>query len=393
MLKKIGAAAVAAVAVLAGTGAAGTADPVKIGFSQSKTGFFAQAAASQFQAYEMWREQVNAKGGLDVAGTRRMVEFVSYDDQSNPGKAVQAYEKLITDDKVDLLLAPWGTSLHLAIAGVIERYKFPVVGNTAASVQLRKLKAGNIWFPTSLFPDRQSTVIAALLKDRGIRSVALVTNQLPYTQENKSFIVPALKKAGIALAVNEDYPPDVKDLTALLTKVKSAAPDAVLAYTYPADAVLYMKAAREVGLDQRVQVVLLGPQYDFFSKIFGDARNGILTMGHWTPARTDWPSAKTFADAFKARWKTDPDFLDAPLAYVSVEILEQAVATAGLDKDKLRQTIAGTAFQTINGPVKFDGVMNVALATMISQIQGGTQHIVWPPKERTAEVIDKPAWK
>ena len=79
--------------------------------------------------------------------------------------------------------------------------------------------------------------------------------------------------------VNEDYPPNVKDLTALLTKVKNAKPDAVLAYTYPADAVLYMKGAREVGLDQKVQVVLLGPQYDFFGKIFGAARNGILTMG------------------------------------------------------------------------------------------------------------------
>ncbi len=363
--------------------AASAADPVKIGFSESKTGLFAQAATSQYQSYNLWREQVNAAGGLDVAGTKRKVEFVSYDDQSNPGKAVQIYEKLITDDKVDLLLAPWGTSLHLAIAGVIERYKFPVVGNTAASVQLRKLKAGNIWFPTSLFPDRQSDVLAALLKDRGVNTAALVTNQLPYTQENKSFVVPALKKAGIELVVNEDYPPNVKDLTAVLTKVKNAKPDAVL----------YMNGAREVGLDQKVQVVLLGPQYDFFRKIFGAARNGILTMGHWTPARKDWPSAKTFADAFKARWKTDPDFVDAPLGYVSVEILQQAVAKAGLDKDKLRKTIAGTTFATINGPVRFEGVMNVALPTMISQIQGGTQHIVWPPEERTAEAIAKPAWK
>ena len=61
------------------------------------------------RAYELWREQVNAKGGLDVAGTKRPVEFVQYDDQSNPANAVRVYEKLITADKVDLLLAPWGT--------------------------------------------------------------------------------------------------------------------------------------------------------------------------------------------------------------------------------------------------------------------------------------------
>ena len=383
----------AGLAALAAATATQAADPIKIGFSISKTGLFAQAATSQLQTYELWREQVNARGGLDIAGVKRNIEFVFYDDQSNSAKAVQIYEKLITDDKVALLLAPWGTSLHFAIAGVIERYKFPVIGNTAASVQLRELKAGYIWFPTSSFPDKQSAEIAKLLKSQGVKSAALVTNQLPYTQENKKFILPALKRAGIKLLVNEDYPPNVKDLTPLLTKVKNAKPDAVLAYTYPADSVLYVNGAREVGLNTKIQVVLLGPQYDFFAKIFGAGRNGILTMGHWTPLRTDWPTAKAFYDAFRERWKTDPDFLDAPLVYMSVEILEQAVATAGTDREKLRKTIATATFNTINGPARFEGVDNVLLPAMISQIQNQQQHIVWPPDQATSKVIVKPAWK
>ncbi len=392
MFKRLIAAA-AGLAALAAATATYAADPIRIGFSISKTGLFAQAATSQLQTYELWREQVNARGGLDVAGTKRNIEFVFYDDQSNSAKAVQIYEKLITDDKVELLLAPWGTSLHFAIAGVIERYKFPVIGNTAASVQLRDLKAGNIWFPTSSFPDKQSAEIAKLLKSQGVKSAALVTNQLPYTQENKKFILPALKSAGIKLLVNENYPPNIKDLTPVLIKVKNAKPDAVLAYTYPADAVLYVNGAREVGLNTKTQVVLLGPQYDFFAKIFGVARNGILTMGHWTPLRTDWPTAKAFYDAFRERWKTDPDFLDAPLVYMSVEILEQAVANAGADRDKLRKTIATATFNTINGPARFEGVENVLLPAMISQIQNQQQHIVWPPDQATSKVIAKPAWK
>ena len=386
-------AAILGVTALSFAAPATAAESIKIGFSHSKTGIFAPAATSQLQSYKLWREQVNARGGLDVAGTRRPIEFIVYDDQSNSGKAVQIYEKLITNDKVDLLLSPWGTSLHFAIAGVIARYKFPVIGNTAASVQLREIKAGNIWFPTSAFPDRQSTELTKLLKTQGVTTAALITNQLPYTQENKKFIVPELKKAGIKLLVNEDYPPNVKDLTAVLTKVKNAKPDVVLAYTYPGDAVLYMKGAREVGVNATTQVVLLGPQYDFFAKIFGPARNGLVTMGHWTPLRTDWPTAKTFFDAFKARWKTNADYLDAPLAYMSVQILEQAVAKAGLDKNKLRKVISSTTFKSINGPVRFEGVQNVALPTMISQIQNGQQHIVWPPNQATSKIIAKPAWK
>ena len=72
------------------------ADPVRIGYTMARTGLFAAAAPSQEQAYELWRDQVNADGGLDVVGERRPVEFVSYDDESDPAKSAQLYERLIT---------------------------------------------------------------------------------------------------------------------------------------------------------------------------------------------------------------------------------------------------------------------------------------------------------
>src|SRR5260370_11764847 len=96
-------------------GGAHAADPVRIGYSMSRTGLFAQAAPSQVTAYELWKEQVNAAGGLDVAGQKRPIEFVSYDDQSNPAKPVPIYEKLITEDQGDLLIATCGTPFQLAI--------------------------------------------------------------------------------------------------------------------------------------------------------------------------------------------------------------------------------------------------------------------------------------
>ena len=147
-------AAMLAVLGLLAAGSAGAADPVRIGYAISKTGMFAPAAQSQINAYQLWADQVNQQGGLDVAGVKRPVEFVVYDDQSDFGKAPGIYEKLITNDKVDLLLAPWGTPFHFAIAGVLERYKFPMVGNSSASVALREVKPGNIWFPTSAIPDK-----------------------------------------------------------------------------------------------------------------------------------------------------------------------------------------------------------------------------------------------
>ena len=77
---------------------------------------------------------------------------------------------------------------------------------------------------------------------------------------------------------------------------------------------------------------------------------------------------------------------------MSIEILEQAVKTAGLDKAKIRQAISTETFDTINGPVKFKGVENVITPTMFLQFQKGQAQIVWPASEATAAFELKPAW-
>lgn len=388
VIRKLSIAIAAAAALAAPT----SAESVKIGFSLAKTGLFAAGAPSQLNAYELWREQVNAKGGLNLAGTKRMVEFVQYDDQSNAGNAVRIYEKLITDDKVNLLLAPWGTPHHFAVAAVLEKYKFPMVGNTAASVQLREIKPGYIWFTTSAIPDKMAIEMATMMKANGIKTAALIANVLPLAKEIKATLVPELKKNGIELKVNEEYPPDIKDMTAMLTKVKAAAPQAVIVLSYPSDSVLYAKQAKEMGIAAAFQFVAIGPTIDFYAKVVGPSANGIVTMGHWSPAKAEWKRAKPFYDAYVKKFNEKPDYLDTVLAYMSCEILEQAVAKAGLDKEKIRQAIQTTTFDTINGPVKFTGVQNSITPTAFLQIQGSELQLVWPKSIATSAFKPKTGW-
>jgi branched-chain amino acid transport system substrate-binding protein len=381
-----------AIAATAALATAASAESVKIGFSLAKTGLFAAGAPSQLNAYELWREQVNARGGLNLAGTKRMVEFVQYDDQSNPGNAVRIYEKLITDDKVNLLLAPWGTPHHFAVAAVLEKYKFPMVGNTAASVQLRDIKPGYIWFPTSAIPDKMAVEMAALIKANGYKTAAVVSNVLPFAKEVKAAIVPALQKHGIELKVNEEYPPDIKDMTAMLAKVKAAAPQALIVLSYPSDSVLYAKQAKEIGIAAPFQFVAVGPTIDFYSKAVGPAANGFVTMGHWSPAKADWKRARPFYEAYVKKFNEKPDYLDTVLAYMSCEILEQAVARSGLDKEKLRQAISTMTFDTINGAVKFQGVQNAITPTAFLQIQGNELQLIWPKSIATSAFKPKTGW-
>ena len=387
---KFAAGLVAAAAFAASTAIA--AQPVRIGYSMSLTGLFAEAAPSQVTAYELWRDQVNAAGGLDVGGEKRMVEFVRYDDQSNPANAVKIYEKLITEDKVDLLAAPWGTPFQLAIAPVVTRYKFPVVGNTAASVQLRKVAPGYIWFPTSAIPDKMGDQLAKMMKAKGVKSAAILSNVLPFSQEVKSFLLPALEKEGVKVSVNEDYPPDIKDMTALLTKTAAAAPDAVIALSYPGDSFLFARQAKELGLKAPFTFMMVGPTFAAFQKAYGDSVNNVVTIGHWSRNKADWAKAKPFYDAYVAKYKEAPDALDTVLSYMSMEILQQAVAKAGLDHEKLKTEISSDTFDTINGPVKFEGVQNVTTPTAFLQIQDGDMQIVWPESLKTADFREKTKW-
>ena len=366
--------------------------PLRIGFSMARTGMLANATPSQMNTYELWREQVNARGGMNVGGTKRKVEFVVYDDQSKPEQAVRIYEKLITDDKVDLLLAPWGTPFHIAIAPVLEKYKFPVVGNTAASVALRQVKPGYMWFTTSAIPDRIGTELTAMLKQQNVKSVAVLSNVLPFTKEIKNFVEPELKKAGIDIKFSTEYPPDIKDMTAALTQVKQANVDAVLALAYPGDSVLYAKQAKELGLNQPFQFIAIGPSDAFFPKAVGAASaDGVVTIAHWSP-RPEWKGSQAFYDSYVKKFGEDPDFLNSALAWMSLEILETAVAKNGLDKEKIRATIASDTFETINGKVKFEGVQNVITPTAFVQYQKGRLQIVWPSSIATGKFEPKKGW-
>jgi branched-chain amino acid transport system substrate-binding protein len=383
--------AVAATLLAAGMTAAAADEPIKIGYAISKTGPFAPAAHTQINTYELWQDQVNAAGGIDVGGKKRPVKFISYDDQSDFGKAPQIYEKLITDDKVDLLLAPWGTPFHFAIAGILEKYQFPLVGNSAASVTIREIKPGNIWFPTSCIPDRMATELAKFMVAQKVKTASVTTLQLPFSLEVKKYLMPALEQAGIKVVVNDEYAPDVKDLTATLTKIKQAAPDATISLSYPPDSILFIKGARELDIKAPFQLVLVGPADYFFSKMFGPNLDGIVTMGHWSPHEAKW-KAMPFYEAYKKKFNEPPDYLDSALAWMSIEILEQAVKTAGLDKAKIREAISTETFDTINGPVKFKGVENVTTPTMFLQFQKGEAQIVWPPSEATASFEPKSGW-
>lgn len=358
------------------------AEPVRIGFSRPVTGLFSRIAEPQFDAYELWRERVNAAGGLDIGGkTRRPVAFVWRDDRSDPVIAAKIYEELIVDDKVDLLLAPWGTVHLLAVSGVIERHKFPMIANSVRTAVLDRLEPKNIWFPSPDRPQRVAAAVAAFLKARNARSIALITNASPFCREARGFLIRELEKRSLSPAFDAVFPAYTDDLTNVLSSIPASEHDAVLVYGFSGDTALYVKAAEALNLKPRILIALAAPSGTAFTSQPGAA--GLITPGHWTPDKRDWPRARPFAKAFREKYEKPSDVSVAPQAYASAEILGQAVARAGLKKLALGKVLNSASFETVYGPVRFKNQFNIVTPAMLLQRQGETARIVWPEDQAT----------
>jgi branched-chain amino acid transport system substrate-binding protein len=370
-------------------------DNMKVGFSMSLTGKYAPGAKGQMDSYLLWEEVVNKNGGIFVKeyGKKLPVKLVYYDDKSETDTAVRVYEKLITEDKVDIVLSPYGTSIHFAVAPIAERYKVPIVGSTAASVKLRDFKTKYFWFITSAVADRQMAALVELMQHLGVKKIAIIYAQELFPRENLQFLEPLVKKAGFEVVLRKDYPMGAKDLTMLLSEVKSKNPEGVIALCYPGGSFTITAQAKEVGLNPKFLFELVGPATTVFSPKFGAATEGIATMGHWSP-KGNWPGAKEFYEQYQAKFNKKPDPLNSVLAYTACQIVEQAVEKVGsFNWEKIRDYIADNEFQTINGVVKFSGSENMRTPSMILQWQKGSLEIVWPESTATAKpLFPKPAW-
>jgi branched-chain amino acid transport system substrate-binding protein len=367
-------------------------DVVRIGYSIGQTGPLASSTPVQSQAYTLWGEQVNARGGLEIAGMgRKKIDFVVYDDQSQGNKTAQAYERLINTDHVDLLLAPYASPMHLGVLPIIERYKRPLIANTIGTTAARDARSKYMFF-TQALPDMWGAEVATLIKSLGSKRVAVSSAQSPFCIEFRKAALPALEKAGLEVVFNQEYASDIKDMTPLLSGIKASNPDFLLAITFLNDSVPMLTQARELGLKVDYFFELLGPAQPSFVSRFGDNANGILSLGFWSRhAKT--PGSAEFFDGYVKRWNMNPDDKDSSIAFISCQVLEQAVKKAGLDPEKLRAELSSGTFDTLMGPVKYNEQnVNTGASPGFNQIQNGVNEVVWPPEQASAKIIKKAAW-
>ena len=361
------------------------AQTVRIGAPLALTGGLADEGRKQQVAYDLWAKRVNAAGGMTVGAKKLKVEIVSYDYQTNEQRASQIAEKLITQDKVDFLTAPFGSGHTKVVAGVAERYGVPVVASVASS--------------ESVFNQGFRHLFGTLAPNAGLTDglVKLVAKQLPATRRiavlgredvsPKSMaaaMVDAAKRGTLDIVYNELYPVGSMDFSAPLAKIKSLKPDWIFVSGYTKDLVLARKQMADLGVSAPVVTMVTGPAYREFAEALGPLAEGVTSATWWVPSlafRSDdaFGTTQAFTDDFHAREKGEPDYVHASAAAALVA-LQKAVEKAGtLDKAKVRDALAGLDIATFYGPIRFSpNGMNAGRDLPIIQVQGGKAVVLQP---------------
>jgi branched-chain amino acid transport system substrate-binding protein len=366
--------------------------PVKIGYAIARTGPWSIGAQlTQEPNFILWAEQVNAAGGLNVKGKKRKVELIGYDDRSETETVVRTYEKLMGSDKVDLILPPWSTGANFAMMPLIQKYGYPMIAPTATGRKLLSMK-NPYFFAILQQPDRMMDSLAEFLKARNTKTAAMVYVDDLFGLEQSAALEKSFKEKDISIIEKKSYPLGVKDLKPVLNDIKTKNPDAFIALSYPPDTFLITGQAREIAFNPKAFYVAVGAAFPVYRDKLGPTIEGVMGLGTWNPKSS--PALKSYFDAHVARHKKEPDRWASAHAWAGLQVLEQAVAKAGLDRKALRDAIANGEFDTVIGKVRFKNGENVSTPGVVSQWQGREFEVVWPPQLATSSALfPKPNWK
>jgi branched-chain amino acid transport system substrate-binding protein len=405
-LRTLGAALIIAIGFISGASAQ-SGDPIRIGMSLALTGAGAAPSKVINTALEIWRDDVNAKGGL----LGRPVELVIYDDQSAPANVPNIYTKLITVDKVDLLLGPYGTNFVApAMPAIIEHNKM-TISFTAIGIN-DKFHYPKYFSMVSVGPEGVNAFsigffdLAAAQTPKP-QTVAILAADAEFAQSAAHGAREEIKKHGFKIVYDKSYPPSTTDFAPVVRAVRATDPDIVYIGAYPPDNVGIIRAANEVGLSPKMMGgAMIGMLVTPIKVQLGPVANGLIVGENFAAALA--PKIPGSADFLKrygekaAAAHIDPlGFAWGPFAYSAGQVLAQAVtATKSLDHGKLAAYMHKASFKTVSGDFSFGADGEWSKSRMVwTQVQnaqpnnldqfrdGKAQPIVWPPEAKTGTLI------
>ena len=379
--------------------------PIKIGMSMPQTGGLAGGGKASLLGIEIWRDDVNAKGGL----LGRKVELVVYDDKSSAAETPAIYSKLLDVDKVDLLFAPYATVPTAPIMPLVKQRGMLLIGNF--SFQVNSKVGHDMWFNNAPWgpADAWASAFLDIGQKAGGKTIALLTSDQEFAQNLAKTAREVAAKRSMPIVFDQTYPPNTVEFSSIVRALKAAKPDIVYVASYPPDSAGILRAVNEMGIGDSVKLFgggMVGLQFGPVMENMGSLLNGVVNFNTWLPEPAMYfDGTKAFFDTYSKRAveaKVDPlGFYLAPFGYASGQLIEAAIkATGSLDQKALAKYLHEHEIPTIVGPIAFspDGERKET-ATLQAQFRGivdkkmdqfrqsGKQVILFPEKLKSGELV------
>lgn len=380
-------------------------DVIKIGLTISTTGKYTFASSQGFKGVKIWADLVNEGGGLDVGGTKKKVQLIYYDDRSDKETVVKLYEKLITEDRVDVCFAPFGSTLTGAAAAITEKHNKMLVIWSAASDSIYEQGYEYIVSatetPVSLMPKPEVEHMAKL----GTKKLAIIYVDEPFPAGLAEHAKRLAEEKGIDVVMYEKYSPGTKDFTILLQKVRLKKPDAFYASAYMDDQKMIIRQMKEGRIMYPyVYMVYSGmPQWNDL----GD--DGLYIFGHTLyHENLNWKvthglSRAQFEAVFESKYagsENPPDF-QTSLAYGAGVLLGEFISRAASTDAKAMKQAAldlSNKVTVMTGPYEINASgKQLEMPFIVTQVQkkGNKQELVllYPEAVATGKpVYPIPPW-
>jgi branched-chain amino acid transport system substrate-binding protein len=358
------------------------ADPVKIGVVYPLTGPIAAAGSYQKAGVEIARDKINSEGGILGKPFTLFIE----DGANDPAQSVSAAEKLVTRDKVDAMIAAWGSSPTLAVsASVTKKYGVPHVVDTASSVKvtLQDGKRPNPWLfrvsPTS----RMEAVGLEkfLISKMGFTKVAFMAVNNDWGRGAAEEFGNVVKRTGGSVVTTEIINADATDFLTQLTKIKGSEANAIIVTTDQSQISLILKQYKQLGMTQKILttgggivpeglILLSGPEA-------AEGVNIITFFAPWFPELTRVPQeAKWFAEEYLKRGNAAKGFGECFRGYDGMKAIKAAFEIAKTtDKEKVREAFYKVDTWGLSGRIKFDEFGQSSPTILIVQVKNGKPFI------------------
>ena len=374
------------------------AKELKIGASLSLSGKLVREGTAIKEGYEFWVNWANTQGGIKIGKEQCKVKMIYYDDESNAQTAAKLVEKLITVDKVDLLLGPYSSGIAMPATTIAERYGYVMILPLNTSDQLYTRGYKNI-FSVAPVASSEGQSLINMFKEQKLseppKSIAIIAANTTYTLLVANGLKKSATNDGMKITLFDKFPNDISDISSLLSVIKTKNPDILYVCGYFEHSVLVSRQLKDLNYTPKACAFTIGPQLPDFEKSLKKDSYYALAPCYWMGTMKYRDPAFSVADynnMFKKKFGHLPTYQSA-FGTSAGRVLQRALEKAGSVKQAdVRRVLKNIELkETITGEVKFDdrGV-NVLGKIGVVQIQDGKQNVIYP-KSVSDSILKYPA--